>query len=125
MEQHDRDLLEDPQTHILEPGGEILLYKDAAEGIVATMAFIPTEEGVYELGKMAVDKAHRGRGIGQELMRFGLNFARERRWKGLVLYSNRKLENSLHIYRKYGFQEIEMEADNPYSRGDIKMALKM
>ena len=61
--------------------------------------------------------------IGQALMRYALDFARSRGWKKLVLYSNRKLENSLHIYRKYGFQEIEMETDNPYSRGEIKMML--
>ena len=33
------------------------------------------------------------------------------------------LENSIHLYRKYGFQEVALEKNSIYSRGNIKMEL--
>ncbi len=56
-------------------------------------------------------------------MRYSLDYARSKGWKKLIIYSNRKLENAIHIYKKYGFREIPIEDNNPYARGDIKMEL--
>ena len=124
VEQHDQDLLERCEENILEPGGHIFFYE--SEGlVVGTFALIPHGDGVYELGKMAVEKNYRGKGIGQELLSFCIAFAQEIPCKELLLYSNRKLHNSLHIYRKFGFEEVPIEKDNPYARGNIKMRLKL
>lgn len=124
VEQHDRDLLDRCQETILDPGGLIFFYEQDNK-IVGTFALIPLENGVYELGKMAVEKGYRGQGIGQRLLRFCIDLAKENEWHELLLYSNRKLHNSLHIYRKFGFTEVPLEKANPYARGDIKMSLKL
>jgi len=81
------------------------------------------ETGIFELTKMAVKPEHRGKKIGHLLMEYTIDFARKKDWEKLIIYSNRKLENAIHLYKKYGFEEIPIEQNNPYSRGDIKMQL--
>ena len=74
---------------------------------------------------MAVTPQEQGKKIGQKLMEHTLEFAKEQGWKTLILYSNRKLENAIYIYKKYGFEEIPLEDNSPYGRGDIKMKLEL
>jgi GNAT superfamily N-acetyltransferase len=124
VEEHDRVLLEHCEQSILDPGGHIFFYEQNGD-VVGTFALIPLNEGIYELGKMAVDKDFRGQGIGQQMLVFCIDFARKNKWQELLLYSNRNLKNSLHIYRKYGFEEVPIEKDNPYERGNIKMSLSL
>lgn len=86
---------------------------------------MPTKEtGILELTKMAVLPEERGEKIGQQLLQHCINFGKTQNLKGLLLYSNTKLENAIYLYRKYGFKELELEKDNPYERADIKMLYK-
>ena len=93
------------------------------EKTVGTFAYIKKEEGIYEFSKMAVSPALRGQGIGNQMMQFAIRFAEQHHWKKILLYSNTILENSIHLYRKYGFQEVSMEKNVIYSRGNIKMEM--
>lgn len=124
VEPHDEEVLGNPDKYIIGPGGHIFFVRENEE-ILATVAFMKMEEGVYELTKMAVTPAARGKKIGQKLMEHVLDFARSQNWNSLIIYSNRKLENAIHIYRKYGFEEIPIGENNPYARGDIKMKLPL
>jgi len=120
VEPHDRDLLDQSEDVIINKGGYIFFYKE--DGLISgTFALIKISEDVFELGKMAVSKTMRGKGIGQKMLQFCLNFAQQEGWEKLILYSNTSLENSIYIYRKYGFTEIPVDVDNPYARGNIKM----
>ena len=38
----------------------------------------------------------------------------------LVLYSNTMLQSAIHLFRKYGFEEVELES-GVYERANIKM----
>ncbi len=120
VEPHDRDLLDHCEEVIINKGGHIFFYQKD-DLICGTFALIKVTEDTYELGKMAVSKVARGKGIGQKMMRFCIDFAQQAGWKKLVLYSNTSLENSIHIYRKSGFIEVPIESGNPYARGNIKM----
>jgi len=122
VEAKDIVLLERSQESIIDKGGFIFLaeYRDT---IVGCFSLIPFKKKFFELGKMAVDPDYQGLKIGQKLLDFAISFAKENHWDGLVLYSSTKLDVALHIYRKYGFKEVELEKDNPYERGDIKMEL--
>ena len=124
VEPHDEEVLGNPEKYIIQPGGMIFFVRDANE-IIGCVALMKMEDKIFELTKMAVKPKHRGKKIGQELMEHSLNFARKKGWKKLVIYSNRKLENAIHLYRKYGFIEIPIEVNGPYSRGDIKMELNL
>ncbi|WP_010229755.1 GNAT family N-acetyltransferase [Gillisia marina] len=124
VEPHDEDVLGNPNKYIIEPGGMIFFVKEN-EAIIGTVALMKMEDAIFELTKMAVTPAAQGKKVGQQLMEHTINFAKQKKWKKLIIYSNRKLENAIYIYEKYGFVEIPIEEDNPYSRGDIKMELNL
>ena len=121
VEPYDEEVLSKSKEYIINKGGHIFFAKLDGE-IVGTVALMPTNEvGVFELTKMAVSPKHRGHKIGQQLMQYCIDFAKEHKLSKLILYSNTKLENAIYIYRKYGFIEVPMEPNGPYNRGNIKM----
>lgn len=124
VEPHDEEVLGDPEKYIIEPGGTIFFVKEGNE-IIGTVALMKMEDNIFELTKMAITPAAQGKRIGQQLMEHTINFAKKKDWEKLIIYSNRKLENAVYIYKKYGFIEIPIENNNPYSRGDIKMELNL
>lgn len=124
VEPHDEEVLGKPDKYILQPGGNIFFVK-AGDEIIGTVALMKMEEGVFELTKMAITPQYQGQQLGQKLMEHTIEYARTQGWKHLIIYSNRKLENAIYIYKKYGFEEIPIEQNNPYSRGDIKMKLDL
>ncbi len=122
VEDHDADLLNNCQATIIDQGGFIFFYQKNGE-IIGTFALIKISDTIYELGKMAVTEAYQGQGIGQELLQFCKDFARTKNIAKIILYSSRKLENSIYLYGKYGFIETPIEKNGPYARGNIKMEL--
>lgn len=124
IEDFDKEVLSNPEKYIIDPGGYIFF---ALEGdrVLGTVALMKSEDGIYELTKMAVLPSQRGKNIGQQLMKYCIDFGREHYMKKLFLYSNTKLENAIHIYRKWGFIEIPVEKDSPYERSNIKMELPL
>lgn len=124
VEPHDEEVLGKPEKYILDPGGTIFFVLEN-EKIIGTVALMKIEEGIFELTKMAVVPAAQGKNVGQQLMQHTLDYARSKGWKKLIIFSNRKLENAIHIYKKYGFLEIPIGENNPYARGDIKMELPL
>ena len=122
VEDHDREVLENPQTYIIDNGGYIFMA-EYQNKIIGTVALINENEG-FELSKMAIDPKYQGLKFGQQLMTFCIDFANHKNWKELLLYSNTSLENAIYIYRKYGFIEVPF-GGSPYSRGDIKMTLNL
>ncbi len=124
VEVHDRDLLESCQEMIIDKGGFIFFYQDQGI-IVGTFALIKLSSDIYELGKMAVSANSRGMGIGQKMMDYCIEFSKNKGWSKLLLYSSTKLHNSIYIYKKFGFEEIPIEKNNPYIRSNIKMELDL
>ncbi|MGI0106184.1 GNAT family N-acetyltransferase [Salinimicrobium sp. WS361] len=124
VEPHDEEVLGKPEKYIIEPGGNIFFVLED-DRVLGTVALMKIDEGIFELTKMAVAPAAQGNNIGQKLMQHTLDFAKSRGWEKLIIYSNRKLENAIHIYKKYGFKEIPIGENNPYARGDIKMELPL
>ncbi|MEZ4803048.1 MAG: GNAT family N-acetyltransferase [Gelidibacter sp.] len=123
VEPFDEEVLSKPEHYIINKGGHIFFAK-LEDFIVGTVALMPTKDKrVFELTKMAVSPKYRGFKIGQQLMLHCIDFAKEHKFKGLMLYSNTKLENAIYIYRKYGFVEIPVEPNSPYKRSNIKMQL--
>lgn len=124
VEEKDIELLENCEDNIINKGGYIFFAK-IDDTIVGCVAYIKIEENVYELGKMAVDQNYQGKQIGQGLLTYAINFAKEKNWKQILLYSSVRLKNALHIYKKVGFIEIPIEPDVVYKRSSIKMELHL
>ena len=123
VEKHDTQVLNNAKKYIIDNGGYIF-FALVDENVAGTVALMNEPEG-YELSKMAVSPQYQGLKIGQQLMKFCIDFAKENKWSELLLYSNTKLENAIYIYKKYGFEEVELEKNSPYLRSNIKMVLKL
>ena len=124
VEPVDEVILNNPKSKILDPGGHIIMVE--LNGIViGTFTFIKIEESVFEFSKMAINQIQRGQGYGNSIMKYAISFAKKNEWKKIVLYSNTKLKNAIHLYYKYGFLEVEMESNVVYSRGNIKMEFNL
>jgi ribosomal protein S18 acetylase RimI-like enzyme len=124
LEPYDEYVLSNPKSAILDKGGYIFMGKLKGK-VVATFALTPSDVGIYELNKMAVHASFRGRGYGNKLMEFLIHFSRKKNMNVIELYSNRHLENAIHLYLKYGFLEVDLPKLNPYQRADIKMTLTL
>ena len=123
VEEHDKEVLENPKSYIIDNNGYIFFakYEDIIVGTVALM----NEPWGYELSKMAVSPNYQGLKIGQKLMDHCIQFSKEKKWKSLLIYSNTKLAPAIYLYKKNGFKEIPIEKNKPYNRGNIKMVLQL
>jgi ribosomal protein S18 acetylase RimI-like enzyme len=119
VEPNDVIQLSDPQGEIIDKGGQIF-YALYNGDIAGTSSLMKVSDGVYELAKMAVTDAYKGKGIGNALIEFCIAKAKEAGAEKLILYSNTKLTAAINLYRKYGFEEIPV-GDSHYERSDIKM----
>ena len=122
VEPIDERVLSNPRSEILDSGGFIFMAEIKDE-VIGTFAFIKKGNQIFEFSKMAIDPKFRNKGYGNVMMQFAISFAKKYRWNKIILYSNTILKNSIHLYFKYGFIEVPMEADVIYSRGNIKMEL--
>ena len=123
VEPYDKKVLSNPQEYIINAGGFIFFIKNEDE-ITGTVALI--NQGTYfELSKMAISPAYQGLKIGQQLINYCINFAKEQQWKTITLYSNRKLIPAINLYKKVGFIEVPLEKNVHYERANIKMLLDL
>jgi ribosomal protein S18 acetylase RimI-like enzyme len=126
VEPIDREVLGDPETHILAAGGRVLFAllrsDDGSERAVGTVALKHEGAGVYELTKMAVEEGHRGAGIGRQLMDAALAVFHAMGGRELFLESSSKLGPALALYESVGFRH--RPAPRPgshYARADVYM----
>lgn len=123
VEPHDKKVLSNPQSYIIDNGGYIFFAKFNNE-IVGTVALI-NEKECYELSKMAISPNYRGLKIGLQMMDYCIKFSKQQEWEKIMLYSNRVLVPAINLYRKVGFEEVEVEKNSYYKRADIKMVLTL
>lgn len=122
MEPLDFAILENPEEHIIDPGGSIFLaYYDYEPAGTVALKFVSS--GIYELTKMAVAERFQGKKIGKALAEAAIARAKENQAKSIVLYSNTLLRPAISLYEKLGF--IEIPVDGPYKRSNIKMRLTL
>jgi ribosomal protein S18 acetylase RimI-like enzyme len=122
MEPIDVAVLQNPDTHILEKGGQIFMAEYEGE-VIGTVALKVVSENVFEFTKMAVDEKFQGIKVGEKLALTAIHYCQSKKAKAIILYSNTKLIPAINLYRKLGF--IEVPLDGIYERSDIKMELTL
>jgi ribosomal protein S18 acetylase RimI-like enzyme len=124
MEQADREVLEDPRTHIIDPGGAILFVEASGLGVVGTCALRKTGAGSAELTKMGVRASARGLKAGEFLLAAAIARASEMGIDDLYLLTNSKCAAAIHLYQKLGFEhdaEVMAKHGARYQRCDVAM----
>lgn len=124
LEPHDREVLEDPQAHILDRGGDILYAHSRTLGLVGACALMPTADGALELTKMGVLASARGLKAGEFLLAAVIERARQMPQRPLFLLTNARCAAAIHLYEKLGFQhdaEIMQRYGGTYGRCNVAM----
>jgi ribosomal protein S18 acetylase RimI-like enzyme len=122
MEPLDFEVLQKPELHIIDKGGNIFMAMVDKE-MAGTVALKYVAPGVYEFTKMAVDEKFQGKKVGLALAQAAIQRARRLGAGKIILYSNTLLGLAIKLYDKLGFKEIEL--DGPYKRSNIKMELNL
>jgi putative acetyltransferase len=124
IEPKDREVLGDPQTYILNPGGAILMAiaDGAAAGCCALQVM---SEETLEVSKMAVSPAYRGLGIGKKLMLAIIEEGRRRGTRRLYIETNDKLSPAVTLYSSCGFLPVPGDRlkPSPYARANVHLEL--
>lgn len=121
VEAHDLELHNDPRGTVIERGGCIFLAIEN-DIIIGTAGLWKENETEYELIKMAVDPAFRGKGISKILREHCLEVACSKHATKVFLFSNSQLTTALRLYEKYGFRHVAV-TDAPFLTADVKMEL--
>ena len=126
LEDKDREVLGNPQKHILQRGGRVFMMYASGDP-VGCVALIPTGKSVFELSKMTITTRMLGLGLGRRLLGYAIAQAKAIGAKSLFLGSNTRLENAIHLYEAVGFQYIGVERipRAVYARENVFMELPL
>lgn len=123
IEPGDLEVLDDPRAQILAPGGQVCMAEE--DGIVlGCCALLATAPGEFELAKMTVEEAARGRGIGRRLLSFTISVARQMGARRLYLESNKRAKAAIRLYEQLGFRHLPGPPQpSKFARADVFMEL--
>lgn len=126
VEPKDLEVLGAPCENIIEPGGAIFMAEEDGQA-VGCCALLRRSDSEFEIGKMAVAEACRGKGCGGMLLTRAIEFARANACKRLYLESSHKLPSAIRLYERAGFTHVpaELVQPSPYSRSDVYMELHL
>ena len=104
----------------IENGGQIFFALDDMETVMACCMIAPREDGDWEIMKFAAKGMYTGTGAGSACLKACIDFAKERKVEKIIIVSNRKCVQAVHLYRKFGFVEIPVDKKKfPFKRADI------
>ncbi|MBV8518343.1 MAG: GNAT family N-acetyltransferase [Acidobacteria bacterium] len=122
LEPVDLEYLRDPEGKILANGGEVFFAVDENR-VVGTCAAIRVSDRTFELAKLAVDPAIRGRGLGRHLCETVLAYAREHGAQEIVLTSHTSLSSAIRLYESLAFRHAPLPDDVRYATANVFMRL--
>lgn len=123
LEKEDHDTFDQIDRELSE-GAMIFIAADEDGAALACCMARPMARGRWELCKFASNKHRDHRGAGCAVFEAAIGYAEAHGATELFLLSNTKLKAAMHIYQKYGFQEIKL-GDYEYARGNIAFSRKV
>lgn len=120
VEPVDQAMFDDPEGTITARGGHIFMGY-LGDRCVGTCALIQRELGVFELAKMGVTKAARGKSVGRALVQASIARAKSVRAGRLYLATNSRLSTAITLYGTLGFVLTRKGPDPIYERVDTIM----
>lgn len=123
VEESDRQLLDDPEGRIIDRGGFIFVAVEG-DAVTGVCSLLPAGERSYQLAKMAVSPASRGKGTGRRLAEAAIARARAAGADRVELFSNTVLGPAISLYRSLGFVEVPLD-EAEHRRSNIRMVLQL
>lgn len=128
LEPIDEQVLTQPERSIIQKGGKIWFAEHRSLGVVGTCALLQHEPGRFELTKMGVTAAARGKKVGEALLQYVLDQVANMQYNTLYLLTNKKCEAAIHLYEKLGFthdSELLANYAKAYARCNVAMRYRV
>lgn len=110
----------------LKDGGQIFFAVDDQDEVAACCMIAPLSESEWEIEKFCARGMYTGTGAGSACLKACMDYAREKHAERILIVTNKKCEKAVHLYRKFGFQEIPVDKEKfPFERADIAFAQTM
>ncbi len=122
LEESDLYTLNNIEEYILNKGGQIFLAIMNGKVVGCCALIAHPENQTFEMAKMAVSPQAQGLGLGRKLGEVLIQYAKERGIKRIFLEGNTRLESSIILYHKLGFEEV-IVSNSAYERCNIMMVL--
>ncbi len=117
LEDEDIAILNNIESLIAQ-GGEIFFTLDDDDQVLACCMIEPLSTGEWEIAKFA--STGKVKGAGTLCFQACIDYARAKGIEKLLIVSNTKCEAGIHIYRKFGFNEIPVDKEKfPFERANI------
>lgn len=123
LEEEDIKEMENIEPYI-QNGGQIFFSLDDNEQVMACCMIAPRKDGDWEIMKFAAKGMYTGTGAGSACLKACIDYAKEMQVKKIIIVSNKKCKQAVHLYRKFGFEEIPVDKKKfPFERADIAFEL--
>lgn len=87
---------------------------ESNQTIVGVIVLTVTNEG-FLIDNVAVDPAHRRKGLGKALLEFAEAEARRAGFDSIYLYTHEKMTENLELYAKIGYAEYDRRSQGDFS----------
>lgn len=104
----------------LAAGGNIFFAVDDSGAVMACCMIAPRADGDWEIMKFAAKGMYTGTGAGNACLNACIDYAKAKHVPRIIIVSNRRCVQALHLYRKNGFSEMPLDKKKfPFARADI------
>ncbi|MGN0315659.1 MAG: GNAT family N-acetyltransferase [Fusicatenibacter sp.] len=110
----------------VEKGAQIFFALDEEEKVMACCMIAPREDGDWEIMKFAARGMYTGTGAGSACLKACIDYAKELHLPKIIIVSNRMCTHAVHLYRKFGFEEIPVDKERfPFERANIAFEMRL
>lgn len=110
----------------IEAGGQIFFTLDDDGTVLACCMIAPRADGEWEIMKFATRADAQGKGAGRACLQASIDYAEEQGVPSILIVSNRRCESAVHLYRKFGFDEIPVDKERfPFECADIAFEMSL
>ena len=119
LEPEDVAILENVQA-LIDKGGEIFFTLDDDGKVLACCMLETRSDVAWEIAKFNAKNSVQNKGAGTLCFKSCLDCAKEKNIPELLIVSNTKCAAGIHLYKKFGFEEIPVDKKLfPYEQANI------
>lgn len=125
LEKEDMEVFENIEQSIGQ-GGQIFFAVDDGGDVLACCMIAPLPNGEWEIEKFCARGMGTHTGAGSACLKACIDYARKKGVEKIVIVTNRKCEQAIRLYRRFGFKETPVDKEKfPYDRADIAFEMTL